>query len=119
MITKETFIKTINQIKSMDELLDKMEMNHIDVCEIPELFTFSEIATTLFTDNFGVKGADTINQWLYEPEYSTIETPEELYDAVNNASHDPYQTALSAYGTGAVDDATIELIFPDIKNKII
>ena len=90
MLTKEQFLTVLKRLEDAEAFIDKLENLHIDVLAIDDLFIFSEIADILFRSNFGEKGADLINQFIYEycPQeiteldgsVTTLSTKEELYD---------------------------------------
>lgn len=88
---KEEFIKIINTITKIDDIITKLYDIGVDIVNSP-LYDYVGIADTLWTYIYGKEGMDIINWWLYESvdkiitiddENIDVTKVEDLYDFLN------------------------------------
>lgn len=88
---KEEFIKIINTITKIDDIITKLYDIGVDIVNSP-LCDYVRIADTLWTYVYGDEGMDVINWWLYESvdkiitidgENIDVTKVEDLYDFLN------------------------------------
>lgn len=83
MITKELFIKFINNAKAFDKELDRWHDFGIDIFELPISDYAWKMYDCFLEENFTSDGIDIINWWMFE-KYMIPNKPNELYDSNNN-----------------------------------